>query len=279
MTDELKPWLEQEVPPELRRLLVAARTQEPTLVDVQHVVTQLALTKASSGSSASIELTAGSATGSAMMGATWALLGGGLAGALAVGMAIVGGQRPDLPSDVVADKGASAIAVSSAQPLAPEKANSAEEHPSKSTRTAAPRPTLPPSRPTPRKSGISADSAWSSARSPFDAHSLQSTEGTNHTVLVPPPTPSELPQESQSAFVDKARNALKLGRPNETLRILDLYDQAYQTRTFVPEALQLRMRAQASLGNGTAAHQAAETLVARYPSTPQGKEAIDFLSR
>lgn len=285
MKHELKPWLDQAVAPELRRLLMAARAQEPKLADVQRVVAQVTMANVAGASNASIELPAGSATGSAIVGMKWALLGGGLAAGMAVGVAALDGQWPN------AQWGASSgVAASTFESLATvpavgtNRADPTLPQPVEVAPTAAARPETASAHLRPRKARTSADLGFSSGTSMRSAASGQSAQGPRFAAAAPQAEPSTAPQaepstESQSAYIDRARDALKRGRPSDTLRILEQYEATFQSRTFVPEALQLRMRAFASLGNSAAAKRVGETLATRYPSTPQGKEAIEFLGR
>jgi hypothetical protein len=280
MKNELKPWLDQQVPPELRRLLMVARTQEPTLDDVQRVIAQVAMAGVSNSSSASIEPSAGGATGSAIVGMKWALLGGGLAAGIAVGVAGVDGQRFNTHSGASSGIGSSAL--ESLATLPAVESNGTEPtvpRPSEVAPTAAASQEIAPGHPRPRKARTSADLAFSGGTSTLGAESGQSTHGSSRAAAVTHAAPFAAPMESQSAYIDRARDALRRGRPGETLRILDQYELTFQACTFVPEALQLRMRAFATLGKGASAKQVGTTLAHRYPSTPQGKEALEFLGR
>lgn len=93
----------------------------------------------------------------------------------------------------------------------------------------------------------------------------------------PLPSASEAKPASQRDYITMARLALNGGRSAEAIRVLDEYDRAFAWKTFAPEALQLRCRANIKLGDRAAAERAAETLRRDFPHTPQGKEAQSSL--
>jgi outer membrane protein assembly factor BamD (BamD/ComL family) len=83
---------------------------------------------------------------------------------------------------------------------------------------------------------------------------------------------------AQITLVDRARAALNAGDPRTALKHLDLYDRSFTEHYFSPEALYLRMRAHARLGDGAAAERIAHELLEQHPRSPQARQAAALLA-
>jgi hypothetical protein len=300
MKDAPIPWFDQEVPQELRRLLEAARSQEPTAAAIQRVSAKLALARTASLATEAGGLTtiAGAATGTLTVKSS--LLGGGLIGVIGVGMAVIGLQRfTATPGSHQPERGSARPTIASAngigalpppipiesEPSRPVAAAATARHaigqpapatPNRKSRTAEPMPSCPIASPSAMH-----DSRDSTAERAI-AHETVSPYSAGARVVYglspEPPEPEEAPR-SESSFIDQARVALNHQKPNRVLEILDQYERVFSRRTFAPEAMQLRMRAFQAQGNGAASRRVAEALVRLYGDTPQGKEARELLDR
>jgi hypothetical protein len=280
METKLRPWLEDELPPELRRLLLAARSQEPGPAAVQRVMVSLGVVGASTlltGQAAAV----GSARVAGVLGAKWLLLGGGLVGALAVGVAVLGSRASDAPSrtpgvSAVTSSPSRAPASVPQEPAAVPSSSAAvqEQKPQAGPwRRGRPRRKEKPAiADTPAPVEISGQAQGDVPVAQPSARAMPTAQTRDAGVTVS--APAVMPQ---SVYVDRARRALVEGDPRGALRILDDYDQAFHQRTFVPEALRFRMLAHEHLGDRASAERVARILVDRYGATPEGRDAALFL--
>jgi hypothetical protein len=78
--------------------------------------------------------------------------------------------------------------------------------------------------------------------------------------------------------IDQARDALAMRRPADALRVLHQFEQHCRFAAFTPEALQLRMKAQDSLGQTSSAIETAQRLWMEYSGTAPGLDAQHFLN-
>jgi hypothetical protein len=93
-----------------------------------------------------------------------------------------------------------------------------------------------------------------------------------------PDQPATCGSRERSA-IDEARGLLGDGRPGRALGVIRDYERRCQFRSFVPEALQIQMRAEAAVGQRAAARATARMLSNRYPTTAPGQEAARFLAQ
>ena len=96
--------------------------------------------------------------------------------------------------------------------------------------------------------------------------------------VVSPQQPAAKSCPRERGVIDQARDALAMRRPADALRVLHGFEQQCRFAAFTPEALQLRMKAQDSLGQTSSAIETAQRLWTEFPGTAPGLDAQHFLN-
>ncbi len=268
-TRELLPWLDQDTPPELRKLLVAARLHAPTPSEVRRASVALGVTLSAS-SLVAVKHGAG-ATAGAKLSALWSVKSALLTSA--VGTVVAG-----------AVVGILHLSPTATQSIAPETSSGVRYLPHTRLRSLVPAPQASvssqssaaayPSRPAPKKPIKHRSQVLheSEPRDPPEPPGLEVPSS-----VTQPRVPQKPAAPSQGSYIDHARKAMIAGRYLETLGIIDQYDREFPRGTFRAEALQLRMWAHEHTGNKAGAKGMAMKLIVEFPNTPQAKDAIQYL--
>jgi hypothetical protein len=264
--NEPKRWVEDGAPHDVEQLFRAAKAEQPDDASLGRTLTALggalSATSVTAGAGAAGTVASGAAklTAPITVGllAKWSAFGLTL-GTLTVGAATIVSHAP--------------WAGRTTAPPAPPSTPA----PPGSIRSLAVAPELGVSAPSPAPSVIESDTAPSVALAPKAASNTPLRAASAVPVA---PTPAEVEALTEEVRqVDRARAALAVGRPAETLAALDEYERRFPQHRFAPEALYLRMEALASLGRTAQARAAAELLLATYPGTPNGARARAVLAR
>jgi hypothetical protein len=240
-----------------RSLLAAARDEEPASTLLAHTLARAGLAAGSGAAAALVaEQATAAANGSASAGAVTTasvapaagkLLGIGGLGAMVkwVGMATLAGG--------LATGAASHFDwLPRPQPVAPT---------SRAPRAAV-TPSAPPARVPP---GVVPPAP---AAEPAAASASPSSPS-----LAPPKTPLASSIREESSLIDQIREAVAQGEGTRALSLLEKHRTRFPRPVFQPEALFLKMRAHASLGNERAARAVAKRLLDAYPNGPQAAAA------
>lgn len=263
----------------VRAMLVAAREEAPSEASLKRTLTAVgagaailgggaaaSATTASAGVAAASAAKLGTASGTATAGLflKWASVG------LATGLATAGvaeSMRASDPPPTVAvverrepSATRSAKAIEADRPkLEPARAAEPEMVPEPQAQT------LPPLLVAPKELAV-----------PRAQRAIASSPLTISTPIPTPtpashPTPSRL--ASEVAALDRARDALALGRPFSTLAALDAYERETPNGTLAPEALYLRAEALVQTGDVRGAASVARHLLALQPHGPHAPRA------
>jgi hypothetical protein len=303
----LKRWLDDDAPPEIRRLLRAACIEAPPSRAVERTVLLVggasALSTATTGALGAVTKAASSSLGWAV--AKWgaaAVFGLGLATTTAATVrhyrlrsnppiAAVSTKSPGTSSpDVAANHAMATRRVANPNNAFPRRlGDSSAGAPEAAHGNAAvvtAEPTLPSSE-APRSPSLQVESTVhreailalppaEPARVAADADAfVTAPRPIPVNPAIDPVTDAQLLEEMR--LIDRARAEMLKGRPSEALRWLDEYRRACPAQRLMPEAMLLRMRAAARLGDRVAAADIAREIGERYPSSPHAAKAREFL--
>ncbi len=258
---ELRRWLEDAPPTEVRRMLEAGRWARPSRAVFEQALRQVRNAGTVGVPDSEFPMTRRNAF---RTGVKWTLFGALVVGALAVltqtlgsGDAVRAPQEP--PTQKLANLAATgAAAPSPAERPEPEEALSGR-FPTQS-KPASPRPaTHEPAR----------RARPAASRKTRATVSTGSSQGRvcNPAVV------------QQIEMLEQAKLKLGSGRGAEALAILDRYDGYGAGRCFVPESMKHRMDAYLQTGNQAAAVRTAKAIEKYYPNTAQARAAKAVLKK
>lgn len=258
---ELRKWLEDAPPSEVRQLLEAGQWARPSSSVLEQTLLRVRAGAVADPLDAALPADQG---GALRTGIKWTVVGavllGGI-GALAVGL------RPHESASVAADSLPSEpTRLAPAIPPAPRPLAQAEPDPVRIASTPS-TPVLAPQKaanPAPQKPrGVAAPAA---APSP-------AAEGAPHAKVCKPGVVQQI------GMLEQAKSLIQRGRGAEALAILDRYDAFGAGRCFVPESLKHRMDAYAETGNSNGAVRTATSIKKNYPDTAQARAADAVLKQ
>jgi hypothetical protein len=255
----MKHWLRDDVPPEIARLLRAARNDSPRRGAIDRAVLMI-------GSAATV----GTAT-TGVFGAVTKV------GTAALGWAAKWGAA------TVLGLGLGATAAVTARYYSADATHAAPPAPAKpSTRWTAGRAPAPGA--TSEVLATVSEQASPSAGATIPAVAIAATAGTRQpqVPLVAPAPPRNAQEDLQLAeemrYIDRARDALHQSHPYDALEWLKAYERNCPAQRMLPEALFLRLRAEARSGNRSAALGTARQIALRFPASPHAARARELIA-
>jgi len=257
---DLRRWLEDEPPSEVRRLLEAGQWARPSHTVLEQTLANVHAGAVPNASDAAFPLQRESALRS---GIKWTLVGAlllGSVGTVTYGMRAdeSAGSEVDAPYAAPAEL---AQATPAAPPVAQPGAEPARAPSTTVAPTLAPLPAAKPASTRPR--GVTAQ-----ASTPTHA----SESATQAKVCKPGVV-------EQIEMLERAKSLIKSGRGTQALAILDRYDAFGAGRCFVPESMKHRMDAYALTGNTKGAERTATSIKNDYPDTAQARSADAVLKQ
>lgn len=256
---DLRRWLEDEPPAEVRRLLEAGQWARPSRAVLEQTLANVHAGAVPNAADAAFPTQRES---SLRAGIKWTLMGALLLGS--IGMVTYG-----LRSDESAGS---------------EIAASPTEHSEFAQGSLAPRP--PVAQPEPARA-LSSPAAPALAATPAAKPAAPKPRG----VTAPASGPAHASEGAAQAKVckpgvveqiemlERAKSLIKSGRGTQALAVLDRYDSFGAGRCFVPESLKHRMDAYALTGNSKGAERTATSIKNDYPDTAQARSADAVLKR
>ena len=114
-----------------------------------------------------------------------------------------------------------------------------------------------------------------------------STASGEKQVRAPAPVVATTPQQNaqedlrlaeEMRYLDQVRGALRQSRPADALKWLEAYQRKCTVQRMLPEALLLRLRAEMSLGNRSAALGTARQIGLLFPQSPHAARARELIA-
>jgi hypothetical protein len=287
---DMKPWLYDDVPPEIGRLLRAARSYSPPPSAIHRAVLMLGSAAAVGTATTSVLGTVTKAGTTSLAWATkWGattLLGIGLGTPAAVTARYYSADtRPVATAAPAKPKAQSNRGRARSPSVAREELSPpfAEANPSGTE----PRPAAPTGVPVvlPQPAVVKhADDGHADAPAamPAGAPSAAPSDRQAPAALVTPAPPQNAPEDrllaEEMRYLDQARGALRQSRPNEALEWLEVYRRNCAVQRMLPEALLLRLRAEMSAGNRSAALATARQIGVQFPESPHAARARELIA-
>lgn len=254
---ELRRWLEDAPPSEVRRLLEVGQWARPS-----SAVLDQTLSRVRAGAVAD-PLDAAVPAGQApwRIGIKWSVVGALLLGG--IGVLALGLRTEQSASDAVEPPLGEQASVATTPPSTPSPVAADEPEPASVTNTP---PTLEVEQPTaakpaPQKRGVAAPT-------PVRANEAWAPNKVCKPAVV-----------DQIRMLEQAKGLIQRGRGAEALAILDRYDAFGAGRCFVPESMKHRMDAYAQTGNASGAARTATSIKKQYPDTAQARAADAVLQQ
>jgi hypothetical protein len=277
---ELKPWLDDAPPDEIRRLLEVAREENAPSRVMQRTLAALGATSATAIAGAGSAATAGAKLGILGIALKWGgagLLSGTLVAGAVAGIARVAANAPSK----------SRVHVTFTEP-ASSTTNPGFDLPRHGVLPAppsadapnpdAPNPDAPPSTLAPASAPASPTlETEASARARSSTETRPSAESPASALAPPAPASTEPATAREVAVVDAARSALRRGDGRAALDLLDDYERAFSPPHLEPEVLYLRMQAEKASFDLAAARRTAALIVSRFPRSPEVGRAEEIL--
>jgi len=265
-----KPWLDEGAPRDVAGLLRAGQCEQPGRARLQRALVAVGAAGAASAAAASA---AAAASGAASAAGTAVGAGGKVAAQGVLGLLT--------KWTALSAIGTGAI-VGTATGVAHYRTRFAPSvHSDARARAPMPRPSIAPHRLAPpaalsatlETQGQSAAPAPLAARVFRDVNSPKSA--TRESPAAEEAAPNRLAEEV--VLIDRARAALRTGNPGETVRLVNEYNQTYNSGRFMPESAYLKMEAALRMGDNATATRMAQDIVNRYPNGPQVGRALEVL--
>ena len=252
---ELRRWLDDEPPSEVRRLLEVGQWARPSRAVLEQTLHQV-----HAGTiGAADDLLPTKHESQVRSGLKWTLIGALLVGSLGALSSTLGSGHSESDPSEPAPRAPSVLGA----PQPPE-ATQARALPSAPTPRAAVAPLPAQPEPEPRKAAPVA----SAAASP---HAPGAAAGGSRARVCKPGVVEQI------EMLEQAKKKIAQGRGAEALAILQRYDGFGAGRCFVPESLKHRMDAHLQMGNQAAARRMATTIKTSYPDTAQARAAEAIL--
>ena len=259
---ELRRWLDEEPPPQVRRLLELGQWERPS-----HAVLEQALQRARDVSSAG----AGSSLlpmgryDTLRIGVKRALLGTLLIGVIAMLSRQMGADDSSSRQPPSLNLGLANLAAL----VGPALREPARNEP---TEPAATSPATAPATNRPAQQR-DASSAGAARTMPSQRQAAGASRDSSPGKVCKPAVAQQI------AILEKARSKIRSGSGAEALAILDRYDRFESGRCFVPESLKYRLDAYLQEGDRAGARRTASLIKSRYPDTAQARDAEAVLKR
>lgn len=253
---ELRRWLDDAPPSEVRRLLEVGQWARPSRAVFEQALSQV---QAAGTIDAADDLPPTRHGNRGRAAIKWTLIGALLVGSLAaLNSTLESGQSASGPlppmQPPLSEPAPRAPSVLGApQPVTAPEPTQAEPAPSPAAHRSAVAPTPPRSSP---------------------AHSPRAVAPSASRARVCKPGVVE-----QIEMLEQAKNKVAQGRGAEALAILQRYDGFGAGRCFVPESLKHRMDAYVQMGNRAAARRMATAIKTSYPDTAQARAAEAVLKQ
>lgn len=251
---DLKRWLEDEPPSEVRRLLEAAEWARPSRSLLEQTLANVHAGAVPNAGDAAFPTPQESALKG---GFKWTLVGALLLGSIG---AVTYGLRSEKSAiSEVPPLPAAKTELTVAAPAAPQSAAQPEPVPA-----SVPSPAPLPAKPAAQKPhGVSAPGATPARASESAALAKVCKPGV----------------VEQIEMLERAKSLIRSGRGTQALAILDRYDAFGAGRCFVPESMKHRMDAYALTGNTRGAERTATSIKNDYPETAQARSADAVLKQ
>lgn len=246
---DLRRWLDDAPPPEVRRLLEVGQWARPSDSLLEQTLARVQAGPAEGALDAGFPTEQGSALRS---GIKWSVVGALLLGGAGV---LTYGMRPDESARTKVDA------------LPSEPAKLAPTAPAASPAVARPeaKPEVPAALPVTRPPSVQDEPSKPRA---VAAPASGPARAVAAAAKVCKPGVVE-----QIEMLERAKNLIAAGRGSRALAILDRYDSFGAGRCFVPESLKHRMDAYKQMGNAGRAEQTAASIKDQYPDTAQARAA------
>ncbi|HEU5076199.1 MAG TPA: hypothetical protein VFU02_18530 [Polyangiaceae bacterium] len=252
---ELRRWLEDAPPSEVRRLLEAGQWARPA-----GSVLEQTLLRVRAGIPADVSDLAvpTERSGALRAGIKWTLAGALLLGSIG---ALTYGMQSDEPSSRNIDTVGQARTTPTVSPAPGAQAKAARPASSPPAEALVPPEAASPAPQKPR--GVAAPAAAPARAS----ESARTAEGASRAKVCKPGVVEQI------SMLEQAKSLIQRGRGTDALAILDRYDAFGAGRCFVPESLKHRMDAYAQAGNPSGAARTATAIKTHYPDTAQARAA------
>ncbi|HEY6723573.1 MAG TPA: hypothetical protein VI197_06050 [Polyangiaceae bacterium] len=249
---ELRRWLDDTPPSDVRRLLEAGQWARPSGTVLEQTLLRVRAGAVADPADAAVPMDQG---GAVRAGIKWSVVGALLLGSVG---ALMLGLRPSESASVAVPSPSERAPLTLRTP-APAVAAAprpvAQSEPARAVSSPATPPSPPPqaANPVPRRPrGVAAPVA---------------AEGAPHAKVCKPAVVDQI------SMLEQAKGLIQRGRGAEALAVLDRYDALGAGRCFVPESMKHRMDAYAQTGNAKGAARTATSIKKDYPDTAQARAA------